>query len=340
MISLIEDYKVISIIGMAKNVGKTTTLNYLLKHLYSKKTVGLTSIGRDGEKIDVVTHTPKPKIYIESGTIVATTTTCLHHSDFTKQILETTGINTPLGEVVIVKALSDGYVDLAGPSYNQQIKKIISILIKYGVEIILIDGAISKKGLASNEVSEATILCTGAAYGSQIKTVVEDTEHVVNLFKLKEIDESLKTYFNDLMIEAPITLINKDETVVPLQIKTALNTSKQIVDELNMLVNFILINGALTNDFLKVLFENRDKFRKITIIVQSPTQCLYNKYMSDQMKKINVDIQVLSKSNLIGVSINPTSPLGYHFDNQTFKTLLKQKITVPIFNVMRHDDDQ
>jgi len=61
----IEDkYESISIVGMAKNAGKTVTLNALLDEAYENgKNVGLTSIGRDGEKQDIVTQTEKPMIY-------------------------------------------------------------------------------------------------------------------------------------------------------------------------------------------------------------------------------------------------------------------------------------
>ncbi|QVK19558.1 hypothetical protein KHQ81_05195 [Mycoplasmatota bacterium] len=339
MISLIENYKVISIIGMAKNVGKTTTLNYLLKHLYHKKVVGLTSIGRDGENVDVVTNTPKPKIYIESGTIIATTTICLQNSDFTKQILETTDINTPLGEVVIVRALSDGYVDLAGPSFNQQMKRVISRLKHYSVDVILIDGAISRKGLASEEVSEATILCTGAAYSSQIKTVIEDTEHIVHLFNLKEVDQSLYTDFSRVMDESPLSLVYQNGFIKSIKVKTALNSAKQIINELNYGVKYLLINGALTDEFLKVLFENRNKFKSLKVVVPHATKCLFHKYTSDKLKHINVDIQVLEKTKLLCVSINPTSPLNYAFDAEKFQLALSQKLTIPIYNVVRDNDE-
>ncbi len=334
MMELIEGYEVISIVGMAKNVGKTTTLNYILSHLYHKKKVGLTSIGRDGEKLDAVTNTPKPKIYIESGTIVATTTVCLNNSDFTKQILETTGINTPLGEVVIVKALSDGYVDLAGPSFNQQIKRIIAIFKSYHVDITLIDGAISRKGLADFDVSEATILCTGAAYSSQMKTVIEDTEHFVHLFTLKEVlQPALKLTFQRLMNNAPISLVLQDKSVQQLHLKTALNSAKQITDKLTKEVDYLILRGALTQELLMLLIENRDKFNYLTIIIQHATKCIYDKNTSDLLNKVHIDIQVLTKTDLLCVSINPTSPYGYAFDEAQF--LKNFNLKLPIYNVMR-----
>ena len=86
----IENYKRISIIGMEKNVGKTTLLNKLIADIGKTKKLGLTSIGRDGEDIDVVTNTDKPRIYVREGSIIATGRDCLAKCDITKEILYVT----------------------------------------------------------------------------------------------------------------------------------------------------------------------------------------------------------------------------------------------------------
>ncbi|MHA1509163.1 MAG: hypothetical protein ACTSO6_10720 [Promethearchaeota archaeon] len=61
LIEAIKKYKVISIIGLAKNVSKTTTLNHIINLLRDMLTIGITSIGRDGEPYDAITELPKPK---------------------------------------------------------------------------------------------------------------------------------------------------------------------------------------------------------------------------------------------------------------------------------------
>jgi len=85
ILKLLKPYKSVSIIGMNKNVGKTTTLNHILKEARGSVSLGLTSIGRDGEELDRVTATEKPKIYIEKGTVIATAKQCLLNSDFTRE---------------------------------------------------------------------------------------------------------------------------------------------------------------------------------------------------------------------------------------------------------------
>ena len=113
LIRRLNETKTMSIVGMCKNAGKTTMLNWLLTAGHLRGTLGLTSIGRDGESTDVVTGTEKPGIFVREGTLIATAKDMLRLGDVTKEILMTTGIPTPLGEVVIMRARSAGYVQLA-----------------------------------------------------------------------------------------------------------------------------------------------------------------------------------------------------------------------------------
>ena len=50
--------------------------NWMLHHDRLQGTLGLTSIGRDGESTDVVTGTEKPGIFVREGTLIATARIC------------------------------------------------------------------------------------------------------------------------------------------------------------------------------------------------------------------------------------------------------------------------
>ncbi len=81
-------YKIISIVGMAKNSGKTVALNHLIQESLDEGIrLGIISTGRDGESLDLVTETEKPKIYVEEGVLIATTTELLPLSDATVEII-------------------------------------------------------------------------------------------------------------------------------------------------------------------------------------------------------------------------------------------------------------
>ena len=57
LLQLLNGVQTMSIVGMCKNAGKTTMLNWMLHHDRLQGTLGLTSIGRDGESTDAVSYT-------------------------------------------------------------------------------------------------------------------------------------------------------------------------------------------------------------------------------------------------------------------------------------------
>ncbi len=335
MLDLFENHKVISIVGMAKNVGKTTTLNYLLKKMYQKKKVGLTSLGRDGELNDIVFNHPKPRIYVECGTIIATTTMCLKQSDITKQILYTTGINTALGEVLIVRALSDGYVNISGPSFNVEMKKVVDMLQLYGADLILVDGAINRLSIARDDISDGTVLCTGASYSGDIEKVVNDTLHIANLFTLPEISDELKEQFSTILNKSPISVVNRKVDVRYFNIDTTLNNSKEIIGQLTKSDQYLLINGVITDNLLNTILLNHKQIKDLTLITTHPTKCLFQKETYEKINKINVRINTIKSTELLFISANPFSPYGYTFEEADFINALKSKTNIPVINVMR-----
>lgn len=184
LLEILNSVKTMSIVGMCKNAGKTTMLNWMLHHDRLQGTLGLTSIGRDGESTDVVTGTEKPGIFVREGTLIATARDMLRLGDVTTEILETTGIPTPLGEVVILRARSAGNVQLAGPSITSQLREVSRMFFDLGADKSIIDGALGRKSLGARAVAEGVVLCTGASYHMSMEKVVADTANIYRIMNL------------------------------------------------------------------------------------------------------------------------------------------------------------
>ena len=184
LLEILNSVKTMSIVGMCKNAGKTTMLNWMLHHDRLQGTLGLTSIGRDGESTDVVTGTEKPGIFVREGTLIATARDMLRLGDVTAEILETTGIPTPLGEVVILRARSAGNVQLAGPSITSQLREVSRMFFDLGADKSIIDGALGRKSLGARAVAEGVVLCTGASYHMSMERVVADTANIYRIMNL------------------------------------------------------------------------------------------------------------------------------------------------------------
>ncbi len=108
---LVADTRALALVGLAKNTGKTETLAAILReHAASDTPVGVTSIGRDGEEHDVIdARIDKPRVQLQRGSLVATTGALLRSSGLAHERLAQTGVRTPLGEVVLARAVRAGH---------------------------------------------------------------------------------------------------------------------------------------------------------------------------------------------------------------------------------------
>jgi hypothetical protein len=122
--------------------------------------------------VDVVTETEKPGIYVYKGTVIATAEKLLPLCDITKEMIKTTDMNTSLGRVVLVRAMSDGFVQLGGPSIAAQLVELITYI---PGEKILVDGAVSRKSSANPTITDAAVLCIGAGLNFNMQKTIDET---------------------------------------------------------------------------------------------------------------------------------------------------------------------
>ena len=183
---------------------KTTMLNWMLHHDRLQGTLGLTSIGRDGESTDVVTGTEKPASSCGRGLSSPPPRICCGWGTPRWRSWRPPASPRRWGEVVIFRARSDGNVQLAGPSITTQLKEVSRLFFEMGADKSIIDGALGRKSLGARAVAEGVILCTGASYHMSIDKVVADTAHVYRLMNLPkaevmppEMEESLEKCLKD-----------------------------------------------------------------------------------------------------------------------------------------------
>ncbi len=301
LLQQLQSVKTMSIVGMCKNAGKTTVLNWYLSANGRDRILGLTSIGRDGESTDVVTGTEKPSIFVPAGTLIATAKDMLRLGDITKEILMTTGIPTPLGEVVIMRARSDGYVQIAGPSITSQLKTVSQEFFDLGADQSIIDGALGRKSLGARAVAEGVILCTGASYHMSMEKVIADT---VNIYRIMNIPKA---------------------DTLPEEVEGTLSDTLKKNGE-------ALISGALTDTMVLPLLRN-GVLRNGRLVVKDPSKVLLSSDTLDKLMIRNVALETEEAARTLCVTINPISAYGWKFDKDEFMYEMSQAIDVPVINV-------
>ena len=297
---MIGQTRTLSIVGMCKNAGKTTVLNRLLSELCGR-VLGLTSIGRDGESTDVVTGTEKPGIFVSEGTLFATAKDMLSLCDVTQEIVYTTGIPTPLGEVVLVRARSAGSVQLAGPSITSQLSAVSDLFFSLGAEQVIIDGALGRKSLGARAVAEGVILCTGASYDRRMEKVVSDTANVFRIMNLK-----------------------KAETVPKESDKPLAEMLKAFPEA--------LIPGALTDAAVVPLLKS-GALKNARLVVKDPSKVLLSPDTLEKLAIRNVALETVEAAKVLCVTVNPVSAYGWTFDAEAFRNAMQAAVDVPVINV-------
>src|SRR6056297_297587 len=94
---------IVSLVGLNKNSGKTETLIYILNSLYRNNiNVAVTSIGFDGEKVDMIFNHEKPEFVVPKGTFIATAELVINNIKGEHTVLEDIEEYGPLGKIYII----------------------------------------------------------------------------------------------------------------------------------------------------------------------------------------------------------------------------------------------
>lgn len=338
LLHLIKDkYKIISIIGMSKNSGKTVTLNKLIQEAVEEGIpIGMTSIGRDGESLDRVTETEKPKIFAEEDTIIATTTGLLEMGDATIEILKVTPFTTPLGNVVIGRVKAPGYIQIAGPQSLRDIRYVCDTMLGLGAKFVVIDGAIDRKSSAAPAISEATILSSGAILSRDMNRVLEETIHTVRLLSLPQIQKEYLSKVRKIIFENKMVVINENLEIEEIPLTTALGKGHQISEYLGKDSRVLVIPGSLVKGSLEDITRSTRAYKNMDIVVGDGTKVFIPPKDYLLFEKMGIRIKVAYQINLIGLTINPYSPSGYFFEPKSFLEKMREYIKdIPVMDIMQ-----
>ena len=331
LISQIKKYNSVSIVGMAKNTGKTTCLNYVLSKLKDENySVAVTSIGVDGEERDILYNTLKPRITLHSGNIFVTSEKHFNEKKLEAKIIHISNQQTALGRIIIAEAKSTGQVILSGPSNSALMMEYIEKLKKLNVALILVDGALNRMSLASPSVTDAMVLCTGAACSINLNELLKKIKYQCELINIKKIDTTTLNKITN--IKTGVWAVDENKIT---KLSDSLFSTNINLDFLQSHKN-IYITGALTDNFVKEIIRKKNT-NDFTIIVRD-FSCIFltlqNYY---KFIRRGAKIKVKQNANLISVCSNPTSPQGYNYGAHELLTALQNGLNIPVYDIFREN---
>jgi hypothetical protein len=321
---LLSGTRVLALVGLAKNTGKTVTLAAILaEHAKAGRRVGVTSIGRDGEEHDVIdARISKPRIVLQKGSLVASTGALIRASGVAHERLTQTGVRTPLGEVIIARLAEQGAVEVAGPSAAEDVREVGEEMIGFGAEHVLIDGSIDRRAAASPAIADGLVMATGAVLAEDIEAVVAATKDAVDLLRLPVASENAG--------EQPITVARHLALdAEPTEIATLLREHPQAMT--------LRVEGALGERFLEGIMGSRTERagRELRIVVGDPTKVFLSRRGPGWYRRQGLCIEVLQLVGLKAITINPIAPQSHRFDSQQLRELIEAAIPdVPVLDVL------
>ena len=330
----ILNYDSLSIVGLQKNTGKTECLKYVLARLpLERKRVAVTSIGIDGETTDQVTRTQKPEIVLREGMYFGTSEAHYRQRRLVSELIDVSDESTSLGRVVTAKALTQGKILLSGPSSTSGLQRWMRDTRRHGIDLAIVDGALSRLSLASPAVSQSMILATGAAYSINMSQLVQRTAFVVDLINIGMTNESNIALLNPL--ESGMWWIDTDGQLHEMEGATSL--SQQVEFHGMDRCATLYVAGALVDSFLEKLRKNK-QLRQVELVVRDFTKIFVTPQQLRLFEKAGGRIKVLQKSKLIAVTVNPTSPSGYVLDSEAVCDKISQAINLPVYDLLKSTD--
>lgn len=315
---LVGDASTVTVIGLCKNAGKTTALCRLMAEL-ARERLAVTSVGRDGERTDVVTGTEKPEIWVRQGTLFATAKELLPLCDVTVEAVGVTGVLTPLGQVAVFRALSDGWVQLAGPSAVGQLELLNRTFRELGAQRVLIDGAAGRKSLAAAGENSCAILCVGASLDGGVENIAAETAHVCGLFAA----ERIVLEHND----ARFALFDKNGTPISLEVgESGMPDWKNLPRQECIL----WIQGGVTASILRTLAQ---RGVPVAVAVPDATHFLFDRAAAQLFARRGGTLRVEKRIKIAAVCANPWSAYGKHLDRNELLNALRGAVTLPVVDV-------
>ncbi len=339
-LSGLENLRSLAIIGLSKNAGKTTSLNHLIRAWTEEemeRPLALTSVGRDGEGEDIVSGICKPRIYLPKGHLLATSVASLKRCDALVDLRELSGIRSAFGEIVIGKMLSDGYVELAGPSQASELKLCEDLLREEEPDCLyIVDGALSRRSPAGGGVTEGVILAVSYGKSASASELTENLKHAVKLLTLPGVKAGDKELIRSAIAEEEglraLALDGKSGGVRILTAKSLLGEAERIRDFYREGDRLLFLRGAITEALPAELFKLTN-LQQLQLVVEDGSRLFIEKNTVKSLEAAGVELKVLYPLSLRLITFNPRLEDGSPVDNPGIVDELQRAVSVPLYDL-------
>ncbi len=288
-------------VGTGKNAGKTTLLNAVNRVLSGAgASVGVTTIGHDGEAFDAVLGHPKPPVILYPGNLACMTEAMAENAGSAIRVVLETDFETAVGRLVIARALIEARVEILGPETNARAMALCEKMEDLGAGIILVDGAFSRRTQIAGKDRNALALIVSGDIGATLRDIEKRARHWIENLTLPRYDGN------------------------PADLPAALGVHD--------MGDVFFIRGPLTDESTQKLIESANGR---PVIVEDGTKMFCSLTLWERLKKSAGGIYALRTFDLALIAANPTARCKPGFDPAAFaRTLRKAAGDIPVIDVL------
>ncbi len=316
-----ENNKITAIVGLSKNSGKTTFLNWLL----SKSNLGncgIITTGRDGEELDLVSGNKKPKVIIPNNYYYTTLPHEIIHNSHFLEVIEKLPFNAVGKPLWLVKTHNNIEAEIVGPASVKSQLNLANHILEKGANHIIIDGALDRKSIALSKEIDSLIIVVSPVAGN-LNTIVEKLKKIFFLTKIPVDKQAVLSSDNICLL--------KDKRIVELPLKYLFGNEKTLLEQVSEFKpNKVYFPGAITEkSFSKIV----PMLKKTNLLIKHPL----NLHLTDtQLKKLFelTDITSLIKFHLDGIAVNSYGVNGNNFDCEEMRGKIRTAFPeIPVIDI-------
>jgi hypothetical protein len=203
--------------------------------------------------------------------------------------------------------------------------------LKLGADIAVVDGALSRMSLASPAITEAMVLCTGAACSFLMERLIKKVKFLCNMINLSQVNAAIYQACQPTK-EGVWALTEQGELAE--KITDSLFIGHKPISEWTTHYKHFFINGVLTDSFLKII-NSESKQSNICLIVRDFSRIFVQPATYSRFVRNRGRIAVLQQAKLLALCTNPTSPEGYHYDAEVLRSEIEKELQLPVYDIVQ-----
>ncbi len=301
--------KITAVVGLSKNAGKTTFLNWLVGN-FPKQKLGIITTGRDGENIDLVGGHSKPKVMVPTDCFFSTFANVISANSAKLEVIAKLPYFAGGQRLWLVKALESLNTEIVGPATAKEQLELAEFILENGAKHIFIDGSLDRKSVALSPKIGSLVVVASPVFG-KLSDLRKELGRLVLLSNLKQADYNISD-------DTKICYRTQNNTIVS-NLSSILNNEKELLKLSNISeAEWIYFPKAFTSRSYATL---KNLISNCNLVFKHP---LHLQLDFAQLENIFARTTVLNKITIDGIALNSYAVNGNHLDSDILRAEVRK----------------